>query len=153
MPTLYRIAKTRHAVFDGTGAFLQGGRWNSPGRPVVYGSECLAGALLEILAHAGRRQKLPGPHHGARAFVSDEVELEVVDEAAVPGWEAEDSTVARAFGNGWLEEARTAVLSVPAATARPYGRHLLLNPEHADYARIRFEPPAPITWDVRFFRV
>ncbi len=153
MPTVYRVAKTRHPVFDGTGAYLEGGRWNSPGRLVIYGSNCLAGSLLEVLVHAGRRERLPGTHHCARAFVPDEVQVEELDEAELPGWDAEDSAAARAYGDTWLAEARSAVLSVPAATARPYGRHLLLNPNHPDYPRIRIESPVPITWDARLFRV
>ena len=153
MPIVYRVAKARRPVFDGTGAFLEGGRWNSTGRHVIYGSTCLAGSLLEVLAHAGRRQKLPGAHHCARAHIPDDLPVEVVDEAQLPGWDTDDSPVARAFGDEWLMMSRTAVLSVPVATARPHGRHLLLNPGHPGYARIRIEAAIPITWDARLFRV
>ncbi|CAN5496877.1 RES family NAD+ phosphorylase [soil metagenome] len=153
MPIAYRITKTRYPVFNGTGAYLVGGRWNSPGRAVIYSSTCLAGSLLEVLVHAGRRQKLPGPHHCARAVIPEEIPIAVLEETRLPGWDAEDSSVARAYGDEWLREARTTVLSVPAATARPYDRHLLLNPDHPDYARIRIEAPLPVTWDMRLFRV
>jgi RES domain-containing protein len=44
---VYRIADERHAIWDGTGAALVGGRWNSPGRPVIYGSLSYACAMLE----------------------------------------------------------------------------------------------------------
>ena len=47
----YRIADSRRPIFDGTGAAALGGRWNSPGRRVIYASETCAGALLEKLAH------------------------------------------------------------------------------------------------------
>ena len=50
--TAYRIADRRHPIFDGAGATQQGGRWNSPGRPLIYASETFAGALLEQLARA-----------------------------------------------------------------------------------------------------
>ena len=30
----YRIGDARHPLFDGRGAMLEGGRWNSPGLPV-----------------------------------------------------------------------------------------------------------------------
>lgn len=153
MPTAYRIAKASHPVFDGTGAYLTGGRWNSPGRQAIYASTCLAGSLLEALAHAGQLRKLPGRHHCARAHIPDGLEIEVVDELRLAGWGDEDCTVAREYGDGWLGEARTAVLSVPALTARPYGRHLVLNPEHSGYARIRIEDAVPIVWDARLFRV
>jgi hypothetical protein len=40
MHTTWRIVKRRYAssAFDGEGARLYGGRWNSPGTPVVYSS-------------------------------------------------------------------------------------------------------------------
>lgn len=153
MPTVYRVAKARYPCFDGTGAYLVGGRWNSPGRPVVYASSCLAGCLLETLVHAGPLARLPGVHHCARAHLPDDLPVEVADEAGLPGWEAEDSAVARAYGDAWLAESRTAVLSVPSAAARPFGRNFLLNPAHPDYPRVRVEPPGPIAWDARLFRV
>ncbi len=153
MPSVYRVVKARHPVFDGTGASLMGGRWNSAGHAVIYGSASLAGSLLEILTHAGRRQKLPGVHHCARAYIPDDLPMEIVSEPDLPQWDAEDSVAARSYGDRWLGETRTAVLSVPATTARPFGRHLLLNPSHPDFARIRIEAPVPITWDARLFRV
>ena len=48
----YRIADRRHKIFDGQGASLLGGRWNSPGRRVIYAAETYAGAMLEALVHA-----------------------------------------------------------------------------------------------------
>ncbi|MBA4159959.1 MAG: RES domain-containing protein [Gemmatimonadetes bacterium] len=146
---IYRVSKVRHPVFDGTGAAVQGGRWNSPGRRVIYGAETLAGSILEILVHAGNRQKLPGQHHCARAFAPEDVAIEEVDSARVPGWDADPPAAAIMHGDRWWDEGRTAILRVPAATAKPFGTHLLLNPHHPDYSRIRIEAPVAITWDAR----
>jgi RES domain-containing protein len=146
---VYRISKVGYPVFDGTGAARQGGRWNSPGRPVVYGSEALAGSILEILTHAGRRLKIPGRHHCARAFVPEDVRIEVVTRGEVPGWNENPSPTAAAFGDRWYDEQRSAVLRVPAVSAQPFGTHLLLNPVHPDFGRVRIEAPVPIAWDAR----
>lgn len=153
MPFVYRACKTKYAVFDGSGASFEGGRWNSPGRSVIYGATCLAGSLLELVVHAGPRAKLPGPHHCARALIPDDAMIEVVDETALPGWDAPDSAVARDFGDRWLEERRTAVLSVPASTSKPFGRNLLLDPGHPKFADIRPETAVPVLWDARLFQV
>jgi RES domain-containing protein len=153
MPNAYRIAKAKYPVFDGTGAYLEGGRWNSPGQFVIYASSCLAGSLVEVLTHAGRRGKLPGAHRCAVAEIPDDLEIEFIDEGRHVGWDAEDSVLARELGDDWLSSKRTAVLSVPATTARPYGRHLLLNPSHGDYGSIVIRDPVPLLWDNRLFRV
>jgi RES domain-containing protein len=54
--TAWRIVKAKHttAAFDGEGARVEAGRWNSPGTPVVYTAESAALAALEILVHLGR---------------------------------------------------------------------------------------------------
>ncbi len=47
----FRIADSRHELFDGAGAYLKGGRWNSPGKRIIYAAQTYAGALLEALVH------------------------------------------------------------------------------------------------------
>lgn len=46
----------REVAFSGEGARRYGGRWNTPGRPMVYTSLHLSLAALETLAHADRRR-------------------------------------------------------------------------------------------------
>lgn len=150
--TCYRTCKTRYPVFDGTGARNAGGRWNSPGHPVVYCSDSMAGSLLEILVHAHSPLKPPGPHHCGRARLADDVSVEFLEPEALPRWDAADEGASRAFGDEWLEEGRTAVLVVPSAIARPYGRNVLLNPTHDDFHRIGRDAPVAVEWDLRLFR-
>jgi rhodanese-related sulfurtransferase len=51
----YRIADSRHSPESGEGARLYGGRWNSPGRAVIYACETQSGAMLEKLVHTNGR--------------------------------------------------------------------------------------------------
>ena len=51
---LYRVCRAKHARLDGYGAMLAGGRWNSPGRAVVYLAESVSLAVLENLVHMTR---------------------------------------------------------------------------------------------------
>ena len=112
---VYRIADGRHPIWDGTGAALLGGRWNSPGRPAIYGSLSSACAMLEILAHAGIG-RIPGTQQIVIAEVPDENALvERHEQASLPdGWDAEDSGAARQFGDDWLASRRSLVLVVPS---------------------------------------
>jgi RES domain-containing protein len=71
--------------------------------------------------------------------------------AALPvGWDAPDSVTARAFGDGWIAEARTAVLLVPSIVAREEW-NVLVNPQHLLAAQIIVSDPLPVVWDARLF--
>ena len=52
---VYRVCRARYARLDGDGARRVGGRWNSPGRTVVYMAESTALAVLENLVHMSRQ--------------------------------------------------------------------------------------------------
>jgi RES domain-containing protein len=148
MLVAWRVCKTRHAPYDGTGAKVQGARWNSAGRSVIYAADSFAGAILEVLAHALRPRTLPGPHHAVRIEIPDEI-IETLDASALPHWDARDSAQARAFGDAWLRDGRSAVLVVPALPCRPVGRNVLVNPAHADAGRIVVSRAFAVPWDER----
>ena len=148
---IFRIADQRHPIWDGTGAALLGGRWNSPGRPAIYGSLSSACAMLEILAHAGIG-RIPGAQEIVIAKVPDEDALvERHDRESLPeGWDAEDSGVARQLGDDWLESRRSLVLVVPSVVAR-LEFNAVVNPAHPDFPRMRVSAPEAVVWDRRLF--
>lgn len=147
---LYRIADTRHSIWSGTGAMLVGGRFNSPGRPVIYAASTFAGAMLEVLVHA-RIGKVPKTHGWVEGTVLDDVAIERHTTESLPaGWDAPAPQFARRFGDAWLSEARTAILIVPSVVARAEF-NVLVNPLHPDAARITVSEPQPVVWDERLF--
>jgi RES domain-containing protein len=149
---IYRIADRRHPVWSGTGAMLVGGRFNSPGRPVIYGALNFAGAMLEVLVHA-RIGKVPNHHVWVEVQVLDDVPIERVSLEDLPrGWDAPDPQVARRFGDRWIEEARSAILVVPSVVARAEC-NAVVNPAHPDAARLVVSTPQPVGWDQRLFVV
>ncbi len=147
--TVYRIADGRHPLFDGTGAALQGARWNSPGRAVIYAATTYAGAMLEILAHAGIG-RVPRLFQWIDISIPSDVSRELLDIDDLPGWDDDACLVSRAFGDAWLAEARTAVLLVPSLVTRREC-NVLINPAHPDFGRIIATAPAPVVWDQRLF--
>lgn len=151
MTFAYRIADARHPIFDPTGAMLHGGRWNSIGKRVIYAAETYAGAMLEVLVHAN--MNVPPKHHRlVRISIPDEVLIETVTPAVIPGWNREDLTDTRAFGDLWLQQTRTAVLRVPSVITEGRENNLVINPAHQQFALLRAEAPEPIHWDLRLFQ-
>ncbi len=147
--TAYRIADRRHPIFDGAGAAQHGGRWNSPGRPLIYASETFAGALLEQLARANIGA-LPRTQQWISIDCPAAVAMEAITSADVPDWDARaDYTASRAFGDAWLAAGRTAVLIVPSVVGRPVERNVLINPRHADFRLITASAPMDVEWDER----
>ncbi|WP_321896402.1 RES family NAD+ phosphorylase [Paraburkholderia heleia] len=147
---IFRIADRRHPVWSGTGAMLVGGRFNSPGRPVIYGALTFAGAMLEVLVHA-RIGKVPKTHVWVEAQVPDGVRIERQTTATLPGgWDGPSPEIARGFGNLWLEECRSAILIVPSVVARAES-NALVNPAHPDAAKIVISESQPVVWDERLF--
>ena len=147
----FRIADRRHPVFDGTGARLTGGCWNSPGRPVIYAAETFAGALLEVLVHANLG-RVPRTHAVIEIVIPESVSIETAYPEEIPGWDAPDQIASREFGDRWLQEGHSVVLLVPSLVAGGRERNVLINPEHSDFRRITASEPEDLLWDDRLFR-
>lgn len=145
-----RIGDGRHPLWEGTGAALLGGRWNSPGRQLIYGSLSYACAMLEILAHANIG-RIPMTHRYVVADVPAGVTVERHDRNTLPdGWDAESNVSARSFGDLWLREARSAVLLVPSVVAK-LEWNALVNPAHPEAARLTLSAAENVVWDKRLF--
>ena len=147
----YRIADRRRRIFDGTGAVLNGARWNSPGRRIIYGADTFAGAMLEVLAHAGIG-KLPRRQAWIEIDIPAEVFIEQVETADLPGWDSQDSPVARQFGDTWHRLQRSLILIVPSVVTTGIGRNVLINQDHPEFRSLKASPPRAVRWDVRLFQ-
>jgi RES domain-containing protein len=146
----WRIADGRFDPFSAVGASLVGGRWNSPGLGVIYASRSYAGAMLECLAHASIG-RVPRTHVSVEIAIAEAVVIERHDESSLPvGWDHADLRVARALGDAWILELRTAVLVVPSVVARREG-NVLINPRHSDFSHIVASAAEPVVWDARLF--
>jgi RES domain-containing protein len=145
---LFRIADIRHPIWSGKGAELHGGRWNAPGRAVIYASETYSGARLELLVRLplGR---VPATLRLVRCDLQSTASFEVFDPQTIPDWR-ENRTATQAFGNKWLDEGRSLLLLVPSIAAD--GEHnVLVSEAHPQFRSLRPSNPEPIVWDARLF--
>jgi RES domain-containing protein len=146
--TGYRIADARFPIFDGGGAAQYGGRWNSSGRRVIYGSVAFAGALLEQLARA-QIGITPREQQWVSFHIGPHVIIEAVKADDLPKWDASDYVASRAYGDVWYDQRRSVALVVPSVVGRPVERNILINQSHPDFARIAVSDPLPLEWDDR----
>lgn len=147
----FRIADPLHPIFDGTGSYLNGGRWTSKGRRVINAAESYAGALLEMLVHLNLG-RIPRTHAWIQITIPSDLPMEEVRAEDLPGWNAPDLRASQRYGDSWHSERRSAVLLVPALVTRGIDRNLLLNQDHPDFAAITANEPQDVNWDERLFQ-
>ncbi len=138
-------------AFDGEGARLYGGRWNSPGTRMVYTAQSQALAILEVLVHLQKAGVLPSYSLCAAHFEEDLVEA--LDLEALPdNWRSYPSPSGlRAIGDAWVVEQTSAVLEVPSVIVDDESNYLI-NPAHPDFPSITISEPRPFELDARLFR-
>lgn len=138
----------REAAFSGEGARRYGGRWNTPGRPMVYASLHLSLAALETLAHADRR-RFERDYLAYEVHVPHALVLELRDEDLPDDWRARPTSLgARAVGDAWLAQRASVALSVPSVLV-PQERNLLLDPAHPRFPGLHIGPPRRFRFDDR----
>jgi len=117
---VWRLCREPFADLGGEGARRYGGRWNSPGRPLVYAASTAALAVLEVRVHLDLPPELlPEDYVLVTVDLNNAPIEDVVLMPASP----------EAFGDVWLREQRTPVLRVPSVIV-PESANLLINPAH-----------------------
>jgi len=142
VPVVFRLVKKKWAssAFSGEGARLYGGRWTSPGVPVVYTAGSLALAQLEVLVHLPADRLLKS-YVAFQAVVPEDC-IDVYPPEDLPAsWRSNPAPeAAKKVGDSWVKEDRSAVLQVPSAVV-PREPCFLLDPHHKDFSQIRVSGP------------
>jgi RES domain-containing protein len=152
--SLWRIdTDTRRYASDdlsGRGALLQGGRWNEKGTPAVYTSASIALACLETIVHLAA-SGLPLNRYLVRVDVDDTIWAERSTLTDPPvGWDAiPHGRVSVEAGQKWLAAGASALLAVPSVIV-PEEFNVLINPGHADAAKLRATKVRKWLYDARF---
>ena len=138
--TAWRITQATRIsrAFDGEGARLHGGRWNSVGTPVVYLAENAALAVLEMLVHIEFVAAMDMYVLIPVAF--DSRLVHTLQKRSIPrDWSTSPSPpTTQAIGDRWVAKGEDLLLSVPSALV-PTERIYLLNPKHADFAKLHID--------------
>lgn len=142
---LWRISN--FADLSGEGGLLVEGRWHFRGTPIVYCTDHPSTALLEILVHA-TRYTIPDYYQLLEIEVPDDIEAFA---PTIPmNWDR-DTEQTRRIGTRFIVEGISALMNVPSVIM-PKARTLLLNPAHADAARIRIAETYRYPFDSRLIK-
>lgn len=149
---VYRVVPSPRAKdLSGEGARLYGGRWNSPGTPMIYTATTASLAVLETLVHMSL-----GVFPENLVMVTLEIPEEFVqsleakqlpeDWAAYPA-----SSDVHAIGDTWAREEASLGLLVPSAIL-PQENNLIINPRHPKAGNLKIAEIIPYQVDRRLLK-
>ena len=156
MATAYRLFRSRYKPWDTTGASLRGGRWNSPGRGVIYTSSTLSLACLEVLVHIRDPYLVPEFNYCRIDIPDDCVERWPFGADNARSQALLDSEVlSRELVDRWLDglslfyrERLRPVLAVPSVVVRQEWNYLI-DPLHPRYSEAQWSSPLKFQFEPR----
>lgn len=151
MPLIWRLSsESVSRRLDGEES-SGGGRWNSPGRPVIYCSSSLALAAFECFVHfdADTRREPPAMK-AVLIWYPDDAAVRHVSRSELPEdlTCSEAETACRAIGDLWADENAALALIAPSAVIE-HESNVMLNIRHPRMTEVRVEDVRDFRWDDR----
>jgi RES domain-containing protein len=141
----HRLAKGAYTALDGEGARLYGGRWNSPGRPMVYTAASPSLAVLEVLVHLDLPPNLaPDDYRLLAIAVPDDAPVERLRDMPV------DARACVVAGDPFLTRGEALVMLVQSVVI-PQEHNALIHPQHPAMHSVRLAADQPFRFDQRLF--
>ena len=94
--------------------------------------------------------ELPPNQHFIQITIPNGLSYEMLNHAHLPGWDTDNASVSRTYGEAWQTSRRSLLLLVPSVVAR-MELNVLINPEHPEFPRITHSLHQPVWWDRRLF--
>lgn len=150
---IWRICRAKYeaSAFSGMGAEKTGGRWNYKGQSVVYASENLSLAVLELFVHVAPNI-IPTDLISVRATFPDSIPTERVAVDDLPSYwrDYPAPSELQEIGSNWLRRQKSLILIVPSAI-NPLESNILVNPSHPAISRLKVSAGQPFRFDPRMF--
>jgi RES domain-containing protein len=125
---LWRLTRAPYVALDGSGPAQRGGRWTSPGLPVVNFASEPGLSILVVLRYLPRDLR----------DIDDDYRLGWTENDAVPekiDYDP-DPMIKRRRGDDWLRSGRSLLASVTSAVL-PEAKIIMMNPRHPDAISIK----------------
>lgn len=149
---VYRLATEQYVDdLSGTGAKLWGGRWNSTGVPVLYTTENISLALLEILVRADKTL-IPPDYMLLKLEIPEQAGLATVYKNKLKKNWKDDVEYTQFIGSSFARSGNDLALKVPSAVVDEEN-NFVLNPTHPDFKKVKIKSISKFQLDKRFFLI
>lgn len=148
--TGYRICNSNYEDdISGYGAKRYGGRWNSPGLPMLYLGQHVSLCALELLVHLRQNDKST-PFSLLYIHIPDKVPILSLHVTKLKkNWD-QDIAYCQYMGDEFIKEKNTLLLQVPSVLV-PEEFNFLLNPMHPDMKKVKIIKKTRFQFDKRLF--
>jgi RES domain-containing protein len=139
-------------MFDGEGARLYGGRWNSRGTRILYTAGSLSLAALEMLVHLKDEEILLSYSYATAEF--DESLILPVEEFQIlpANWSDYPAPLEiQRIGDKWSSSNSSVVLRVPTSIV-PVEFNYLVNVQHPEFSTVKLGEVRTFTFDERLYK-
>lgn len=148
---VYRIARCDYIRdLSGSGAFLNGGRWNSEGVYALYTASTASLALLETLAHL---QKIPKVGFCLVCLdIPDDFLLDIDAKSLPLDWNSFPAPQGlQEIGDKYLRSEKYLAIGFPSALL-PEDKVILLNPKYPQFQSVKIEYSRVVEIDKRLYK-
>jgi RES domain-containing protein len=145
---VYRLSKSLYIRdISGTGGLYGSGRWHEKGTRILYTSQTLSLAKLEVLANT---KQIPRNYSLLVLHIPDDLEYpELLIQDLPPNWNSFPHPAELvAFTNQWISENKYLVMKVPSVHS-PFESNFLINPLHPQAGRLTIVDILPHAFDER----
>jgi len=149
---VYRISNTQfNNDISGTGAKINGSRWNSKGIPMLYTAEHISLSVLEMLVNTNFKDY---------DIALDLMYIQLPEKSALteiklnklkPNWK-EDFSFTRFIGDEFIKQNQSLLLKVPSVIINEEYNYLA-NPLHPDFKKIKIINTKSFWPDKRLFSI
>lgn len=150
---VYRISRGKYKDdLSGTGAEINGGRWNNKGTKVLYTASSIALAMTEVAVHVPFGI-LPIGYFVISIEIPD-VKISNVTDKDLRGttWNSHPpSHITQKIGDDFIIANKDLILKVPSAVA-PGDFNFLINPSHKEFSKVKIIKMSPFGFDQRLFK-
>lgn len=126
---------------------MYGGRWNSVGNPLLYATEHISLAVLEVLVNKRTNELYQTSFYLRHMEISAEDVRTVATRELKNKWQM-DIDYTRYIGDHFLQDPAVWILKVPSAVIAEE-HNFLINPMHPDFKKLKTIQNLPYNFDYR----